>query len=257
MNILDHLESRMAENTVGPILALSRAEQLEIASHLVSGASSLEELQNNPGDYSAVSSLPIDVILRRIQTVEHMVASEPSDLEPADEPKEYCRYPRWQRIAAFWCEILELDSEDTNPFLTLLASSPDVGRLNLPGALSSDGSLTSCLDSDQIPDEQKISWILAHWLAQWNEKDPTLLGHWERLRDIALAHQCSLDVAELYRSACRETYNHSWSLPASIGLGIYDYPVERGSFFNGKGGTAEVEERIKHIWKWEEPEAMD
>lgn len=237
-----------------PSLPLGYAVHLELAVRLATGAQSLNHFSAKQDSYSIGPVPTVREILASLQACEHLVANVRIKVPNPGQPDDYQRYERWQFMAEIWGRIVvpQLgDLADPLPLHNLLARASDIEELRIPQMVS-DGKILSCSDSAlEAPDE---TWILSAWLF---EKEGLGIQHWERLRQVAFDFGYGDRAADYYRSACRESVNHTWHPSSAVALGVYDVLEGTPGFFRAGESDEEFRNRIERIWKFEEPEAFE
>lgn len=229
---------------------ISYNTHLELAVRLVTGAPSVNHYAAQLDIYPWREIPDLGQILDCLRANEHLI--EPFDVD--GQPPEYERYERWQLLAAVWLSAYsrEIDTiQASSPFHELLCHSADLDGLRIPRMLGQGEVMTVAQSAAQAPNE---GWILSAWLF---EKEGLSIEHWDRLGHSAEKFGYGKQAAAHFRSACRESVNHSWDPESAIALGVYDLPVSTPSFFRDGESDEEFRSRIDRIWRWEEPAVFD
>lgn len=233
---------------------LTYTQHLDAACRLLYGAESLNH-------FAAKSELPtntdkvpqtITEILGRLQNAESLFKFAPAGPVPG-----YERFDKWLLGAEVWVSCLGMHGE-MPALLVLLKGSPDIESIMLPGIIKSDGSLGSILDEDaDLPLYDQLNFIIHGWLPVHASRESNdtgfLIQRWDELQGIALRAGLKEGDANYYRSICRESFNHTWSLQSMAALGVLDINISAGSFFAMHPVPADAVNAMKGIWNYEEP----
>lgn len=228
------------------------SQALEAACRLVYGAPSLNHFTAAPATYSDTTPPSMTEALRRIQHAEGFFAAERSD-----EVEGYERIELWEQAAKLWLLVIGCEHKQS-PLLSILEQAADFNQLPIPMTIGSSGTPSPITDpSVDLPDLVKLRFVLSAWLPMKEGEGRSLLIQlWDQLESLALRQGYSEAEASYYRSLCRESYNHSWSLESMVLLGVLDASPGDGSFFRRFPDRAKGFAIMKAMWALEEPEGM-
>lgn len=252
MDNIELLKSRLrSARAESNFASLGYSQHLEIACRLAFGAPSANHFMASSAEYSLSLPISIFAVLERIQQAEDLLPA----LQDQHEIKGYERLDRWELAAALWAQLAQAPKVPSS-LLWLISQTEEIDDLPLPMMMGQEGKPVSVLDpASNMPPKDALRFVLTSWLPYKEGPKRSLLTQlWDELEQIAVSNGLTYREANYYRSICRESYNHGWSLESMILLGILDVRPDDASFFKRFPTSSGAMETLRMVWQEEEPE---
>lgn len=226
----------------------SYSQLLEVSAKVIAGSASWNHLTAEQPD-SINLELSIRLLLERLNSG--------FSVSPAENgysgPWFLASFRRWLIGAELLSLFLGAEKTGVSALMQCLKICPDLADLDLPIILH-DGQPLSILDSPDIPDYEASRMAIGSWYYN-NNLAPGVRDSrdsWRQYSTAAEACGHSEAAVYFYRSACRESFNHSWSLSSMVALGLLGSAAQNELL---RKDSQRLIDDIKQLWKYEEPEA--
>lgn len=227
----------------------SYSQLLEISAKVIAGSESWNHLAAKQLDTIDID-LSIPLLFERLDsgfTVSPSTAGHPG-LWFIDA------FERWLIGAELLSVFLGMDRVGVSALMECLKACRDLADLDLPLTIL-DGQPVSIIDSPDIPDYEVSRMIIGSWYYK-NHLAPGAndsRDSWGKYSTAAEASGHSEAAVGLYRSACRESFNHSWSISSMVALGLLGTAAQTELL---RKDSQILIDDIKQLWEYEEPEAL-
>ena len=240
-DLLDQIKGLARENEN----QFSYNQRLEIITRLLTGKESFNHLSAMPDECLVNGSMTVADILSRFQLVEQFFESY---MDSQNEPEftGWNCFEAWEEAAIYWSEILD---DDYPTVLDRLTLATDFDDIPLPVFVKDANSPpVKMIYSEAVPYGEKLAQVITFWFFH---KEIGSAGADKYKFCLAAAEKYGLEESdrELYRSVCRESVNHSWSVNSMLSLGVLGNPEARLKKFD----KDKIKDQIDAIWQHEEP----
>ncbi|WP_390619427.1 hypothetical protein [Maricurvus nonylphenolicus] len=247
---IDHLKAiARSFSNASSDTGYSYSQILELCAKAVAGSESWNHFKADPPG-KIKPDLTIPVLLERLDNAFTVAPVETKHFGHWF----HTAYERWIIGAELISILLGEHKRGCSALMVCLKACPDLAELGLPVTIL-DGEQVSIINSPDIPAFDKARMIISGWYYE-NSLRPGKSEHrdaWYQYSVLAEERGHSPEAVSLYRSICRESFNHGWSLQSMIALGLL------GSNPSAKLlqlDSTQLIDDLNQLWQYEEPEAF-